>query len=114
MNGDSHRFVAHSSLPNPFFSVKVFSMITTYKLDTRELESAFIDAIRTTYPNQMVEIEVRDEAETEWDETAYLNSTAANRKHLDEAMANVAEGKLITFSSLEEARKCAEEWAANN
>ena len=96
-------------------------MVTTYTLNTSELaESAFIDSIVATYPNQVVEIEVRDEsdcksAEPGWDETAYLNSTAANRKHLDEAMKNVAEGKnLITFSSLEEARKSAEEWAANN
>jgi len=88
-------------------------MVTTYKLDTRELESSFIDAIRTTYPNQRVEIEVRDEAESEWDETAYLNSTAANRKHLDEAMKNVAEGKnLITFESAEAAIQCAREMAA--
>ena len=84
-------------------------MVTTYKLDTRELSdlmsaSAFIDIIRNTYPNQIVEIEVREQ-----DTTEYLLSSPANREHLLKA---IKEEKTITFESAEAARKCAEEWAA--
>ena len=83
-------------------------MVTTYKLDTRELESAFIDTIRNTYPNRVVEIEVREQ-----DATEYLMSSPANRKRMDEAIKNIEEGKnLISFATLDEAQKCAEEWAA--
>ena len=91
-------------------SVIFFSMVTTYKLNTSELENAFIDTIRTTYPNQVVEIEVREQ-----DATEYLFSTPANRKRLMEAINNIEEGKnLISFDSVEQARQRAEELAAAN
>jgi hypothetical protein len=100
-------FFFYHPLPISAVAVTLVSMITTYKLDTRELaDSAFIDSVRTAYPNRMVEIEVRDE-----DATEYLMSTPANRKHLNNA---IKEEKTITFASVEEARKCAEEWAAHN
>jgi hypothetical protein len=83
-------------------------MVTTYKLDTRDLaESAFINSIVTTYPNQVVEIEVREQ-----DATEYLMSSPANREHLLNAIKEAEEGKLISFATVEEASKCAEEWAA--
>ena len=92
-------------------------MVTTYKLDTRELEGTFIESIRTTYPNRIVEIQVREQSDIKpvdfgYDETEYLMSSPVNRKRLDEAIKNVEEGKLISFATVEEAQKCAEEWAA--
>ena len=80
-------------------------MTTTYKLNTIELENSFIDTIRTTYPNQVVEIEVREQ-----DETEYLMSNPVMKGKLDRAIKNVNEGKnLISFATLEDAMKAAEE-----
>ena len=70
-------------------------MVTTYKLNTIELESDFIDSIRTTYPNKVVEIQVREQ-----DETEYLLSSPANRERMERILK---EEKLITFETLEQA-----------
>ena len=72
-------------------------MVTTYKLNTNELESAF-ESIKATYPNQVVKIQVREQ-----DTTEYLLRSHANRKRLMEAIKNVEEGKnLISFETLED------------
>ena len=86
-------------------------MITTYKLNTSELESTFIDSIRTAYPNRDVEIQVREE-EPEFDETEYLNSNPSNRAHLDKAMKEIENGHIISFDTPEQAIQCAKERAA--
>ena len=79
-------------------------MVTTYKLNTRELESAF-ESIKATYPNQVVEIEIREQ-----DTTEYLLSSSANRKHLLESIKNIEEGKnLASFETLEDLIKAEEE-----
>jgi len=77
-------------------------MVTTYKLNTRDLESTFIDSIRTTYPDQVVEIQVREQ-----DETEYLLSTPANREHLEKVLKEAEEGKLVIFETIEQAKKAA-------
>jgi len=70
-----------------------------------ELEDSFIDTIRTTYPNQVVEIEIREQ-----DTTEYLLSSPANRKHLMESIKNIEEGKNLTsFETLEDLIKAEEE-----
>ncbi|MCL2139775.1 MAG: hypothetical protein FWH41_09655 [Treponema sp.] len=80
-------------------------MTTTYKLNTMELKDSFIDTIRTTYPNQVVEIEIREQ-----DETEFLMSSPAMREKLDRAIKNVNErNNLISFATLEDAVKAAEE-----
>ena len=80
-------------------------MVTTYKLNTMELEDSFIDTIRATYPNQVVEIEIREQ-----DETEFLMSNPVMREKLDNAIKNVNEEKnLISFTTLEDAMKAAEE-----
>ena len=80
-------------------------MVTTYKLNTMELEDSFIDTIRTTYPNQVVEIEIREQ-----DTTEYLLSSPANRKHLMESIKNIEEGKNLTsFETLEDLINAEEE-----
>ena len=63
-----------------------------------ELESSFINTIRTTYPNKIVEIQVREQ-----DTTEYLLSSSTNRKHLLESIKNIEEGKNLTsFETLED------------
>ena len=70
-----------------------------------ELENSFIDAIKTTYPNQVIEIEIREP-----DETEFLMSNPVMRSKLDRAIKNVNEGKnLVSFATLEDAMKAAEE-----
>jgi len=82
-------------------------METIYRLNTRELNSDFINSIKDAYPDQNIEIMVREQ-----DETEYLLSSPANREHLDKSIKELEEGKIITFETVEQARQCAEEWAA--
>jgi PHD/YefM family antitoxin component YafN of YafNO toxin-antitoxin module len=82
-------------------------MTAIYKVNTRELDPNFIDIIKNTYPNQEIEIEIREQ-----DATEYLLSTHANREHLMETRKNVEDGKLISFNTIEEAVKHAEELAS--
>jgi len=76
----------------------VINMVTTYKLNTRDLENNFIDSIRTTYPDQVVEIQVREQ-----DETEYLLGIPANRERMERALKEAEEGKLITFETIDQA-----------
>ena len=77
-------------------------MVTTYKLNTRELESAF-NSIRTTYPNKVVEIEVREQSASE-----YLLSNPTTRARLEESAKNIEEGNnLVSFESVEQAAEAA-------
>ena len=78
-----------------------------YRLNTSELGSGFINSLRNAYPDQNIEILVREQNETE-----YLCSSPANREHLEKALENVKQGKVITFESLEQAIQRAEELAA--
>ena len=82
----------------------IINMITTYKLNTRELESTFIDSIRTTYPDQVVEIQVREQSETE-----YLLSTPANSERMERILKETKEGKIIQFETLEQAKQAAKQ-----
>ncbi|MDR0513160.1 MAG: hypothetical protein LBG93_08700 [Treponema sp.] len=77
-------------------------MVTTYKLNTKELENTFIDSIKTTYPDQIVEIQVREQ-----DTTEYLLSTPANRERMGKILKESAEGKHVTFETLEQAMQAA-------
>ena len=70
---------------------------------------SFVNSLKVAYPDQDIEITVREQDDPDFDETEYLLSTPANREHLLKA---IKEEKLITFETLEQARLCAEEWAA--
>ena len=59
-------------------SAKVFSMKKTYRLNKKEQ-----------------------------DETEFLLSSPANREHLEKAIENVKQGKVITFATLDDAIACA-------
>jgi len=88
-------------------SAKIFNMETIYRLNTNELGISFINSLKNAYPDQNVEIFVREQ-----DETEYLLSSPANREHLEKAIENVKQGKVITFENLEQAMQRAEELAA--
>jgi len=79
-------------------------MVTTYKLNTKDLASTFIDSVRTAYPDQVVEIQIREE-----DETEYLLATPANRERMKKVLREEEEGKLVTFETLEQALQAAKQ-----
>ena len=82
-------------------------MEAVFRLNTEELGNSFINFLKDTYPDQNIEITVREQ-----DETEYLCSSPANRERLETAIENVKQGKIITFETLEQAIACAEERAA--
>ena len=83
-------------------------MESIYRLNTKELGNEFINSVRVAYPDQNIEIMVREQNETE-----YLAGSSANREYLGKAIENVEQGKnLVFFDTLEQAIKCAEEPAA--
>jgi len=59
-------------------------MYATYRLNSNELDSHFIEAVKKLFINKEIEIIVY-----EADETAYLLKSEANRKRLLEAVQNV-------------------------
>ncbi|MDR0464114.1 MAG: hypothetical protein LBG94_03245 [Treponema sp.] len=79
-------------------------MVTTYKLNTRELENTILDSIKTSYPDQVIEIQVRGQ-----DETEYLLSTPANRERMEKILIESENGELIKFESLEQAVQAAKQ-----
>ena len=99
-------------------SATLLGMEAIYRLNTRDMGIGFVNSVQAAYPDQDIEILVREQADTKpddsvLDETEYLMSSPANRKRLDEAIKNIEEGKnIISFANLDEAQKCAEEWAA--
>jgi hypothetical protein len=82
-------------------------MEAVFRLNTRELENSFITSLRNAYPDQNIEITVREQ-----DETEYLCSSPANRLRLETAIENVKQGKIVSFETFEEAITCANEKAA--
>ena len=79
-------------------------MVTTYRLNTKDLESRFIDSVRMAYPDQIVEIQIRNQ-----DETEYLLGTPANRERMEKALREAEDGKLVTFQTLEQAIQAAKQ-----
>jgi hypothetical protein len=82
-------------------------MEAVFRLNTRELGNSFITSVRDAYPDQNIEITVREQ-----DETEYLCASPANRERLEAAIENVKQGNMITFETLEQAIQCAEDRAA--
>jgi antitoxin YefM len=69
-------------------------MKTSFRLNEKELTDDIINIIRTAFKNKEIEITVSDFL----DETAYLLSTDANKKHLQKSMADIENGEGITFT----------------
>ena len=81
----------------------VIIMETIYRLNTRELEHSFINSLQAAYPDQDIEIMVRERNETE-----YLLDSPANREHLFKSIENASQGKIVTFENIKQAMQRAE------
>ena len=82
-------------------------MEALYRLNTRELGIDFLNSIKNAYPDQNIEITVREQ-----DETEYLMSSPANQEYLLKAIKNTEKDKIISFNTPEQAIQCAKERAA--
>ena len=70
-------------------------MGATFKLSINELDSAFIDKIKTVFPQSaLVEIKISNE----YDETDYLLSTPANSEALRHSIEQLKNNELIRKS----------------
>ncbi len=75
-------------------------MITTYRLNSKELSDEIIRSIKEAFKDKDIEITVSDLA----DETEYLLSSEANKKHLYRSMEELEAGKgtPMTLAELQE------------
>ena len=69
-------------------------MYTTFHLKASELYEEFLKKLKTLFKGKNISLSV----EEDMDETEYLLSTEANRKHLMEAIENVEKGNLVKIS----------------
>jgi antitoxin YefM len=69
-------------------------MTTTYKLNANQLSEDILKSIKEAFKDKEIEITVTDMI----DETEYLLSTEANKKHLYESMEELDAGKGIPMS----------------
>jgi len=70
-------------------------MNTTYRLRADELDSDFVESLKTLFKDKEIEIVV-----SEVDETAYLFQSEANKKRLLQAVQNISNQRnLVEVSS---------------
>jgi antitoxin YefM len=69
-------------------------MYTTYHLNTSELDENFLNAVKSQFQDSNLTITI----EKEMDETEYLMTNPANKRHLLDAMENVKNGNVISFT----------------
>ena len=72
-------------------------MTTTYKLNANQLSEDILRSIKEAFKDKEIEIVVSDSV----DETEYLFSTEANKKHLYKSIEELAEGKGIAMTLAE-------------
>ncbi len=64
-------------------------MYTSIHIKANELDESFIAGIKAMFKNKRIAISVEEDL----DETEYLHSSEANRKHLADALKNAEQGK---------------------
>jgi phospholipid N-methyltransferase len=79
-------------------------MTAIYQLKTYELTEDFFKMLRDTFQGKEITITVK----APHDETAYLLSNEANRKHLLAGVEAVKQGKFVHTMTLEEAEALAQ------
>jgi antitoxin YefM len=72
-------------------------MTTTYKLRASQLSDDILKSIREAFQDKEIEITVTEVL----DETDYLLSTEANRKHLYKSMEEIERGEAVPMSLAE-------------
>jgi antitoxin YefM len=72
-------------------------MTTTYKLNANQLTEEILKSIKEAFKDKEIEITVTDMI----DETEYLLSTEANKKHLYKSMEELDSGKGTPMSLAE-------------
>ncbi|MEZ4866793.1 MAG: hypothetical protein R3C14_36065 [Caldilineaceae bacterium] len=79
-------------------------MQSVYRLNAEELDYQFLESLKSLFKNKEIEIIV-----SEVDETAYLLSTVANRKHLLSAIKNIESGTNLVTVDIDELEALADE-----
>ena len=69
-------------------------MTTVYHLTENELSSEFLKTVKSLFKNKKLTITIAEEI----DETEYLLSNAANKKHLQKSITDLRSGKGKVFS----------------
>ena len=69
-------------------------MKTSFRLNEKEFTDDIINIIRTAFKNKEIEITISDFL----DETEYLLSSEANKKHLQKSIEDIENGDGITFT----------------
>ncbi len=72
-------------------------METTYRLNAKELSVELIQSIQAAFKDRNIEITVTDQV----DETEYLLSTEANKKHIYKSIEELEHGNGIPMSLAE-------------
>ena len=72
--------------------------MTTLRINVNDLTLEYIAELKQRFKNKILEINVFSKLQ---DETDYLLSNEANRKHLETAMENVKNGNVITYDYTE-------------
>jgi hypothetical protein len=73
------------------------TMHTTYRLRAKDLNSQFLESLKTLFGDQEVEITV-----SPVDETAYLLKSEANSLRLREAIANINAGTNLVEAPMDD------------
>ena len=73
-------------------------MTTTYQLKSYELTEDFLEKFKENFKGKDITITVKEP----YDETTYLLSNEANRKHLLEGIEAAKQGKIAHITTLEE------------
>jgi len=71
-------------------------MDTLVKINADELNNSFLDFIKQSFKGKKIAVHVYED--DEMDETDYLLSTEANKRHLEKSMKEIEDGKGINFT----------------